>query len=159
LSRFGLEDSLFSQHVLDATRRGLASSIGSQTTPTMLAGTGAMKMENEHMRAFLKKTAAISLSALILAAGALGASTPASAATWRGGGWHGGVWHGGWRGGRYWGWGPGVALGALAVGAAIASAPYYYPYYPYAYNGCVSYQPVYDQWGRYIGQQPVNMCR
>jgi len=126
----------------------------------MLAGTGAKKMEKEDMRAFLKKTAAVSLTALIVSVSALGPSTtPASAATWRGGGWHGGAWHGGWHGGRYWGWGPGLAFGALAS-AAIASAPYYYPYsYPYAYNGCVSYQPVYDRWGRYLGQQPVNMCR
>ena len=124
----------------------------------MLAGTGAMKKEKEDMRAFLTKTVAVSMTALVLGVGALGASTSASAETWRSGGWRGGAWHGGWHGGYYrgWGWGPGLALGALAAGAAIASAPYYYPY---AYNGCVSYQPVYDQWGRYIGQRPVNMCR
>ena len=108
------------------------------------------------MRASLTKIVAVLLTALILGVGALSASTPASAAPWRGN-WHGG-WHGGgWRGGYGWGWGPGLALGGLALGAAIASAPYAYPYY--GYNNCLSYQPVYDRWGHYIGRQPVNMCR
>jgi hypothetical protein len=113
-------------------------------------------METKEMRASMTKVVAVLLTALILGVGALGASTPAAASPWRGS-WHGG-WHGGgWRGGYGWGWGPGLALGGLALGAAIASAPYYYPYY--GYNNCVSYQPVYDRWGHYIGRQPVNMCQ
>jgi hypothetical protein len=75
---------------------------------------------------------------------------------WRGGGWHGGWhgggWHGGWRHGGGWGWAP-FAVGALA-GAALA-APYYYGGY---YGSCVTYQPMYDAWGNYIGQQAVNVC-
>jgi hypothetical protein len=45
------------------------------------------------------------------------------------------------------GWGP-VGLFGLAAGAAIA----------YDNAGCVRYQPIYDNWGNYIGQRPVNVC-
>ncbi|MBV8096106.1 MAG: hypothetical protein JO110_23310 [Acetobacteraceae bacterium] len=81
-------------------------------------------------------------------------------ADWRGGwgrggwGWHGGGWRGGWGWHRGWGWAP-FAAGALA-GAALA-APYYYGGH-YGYGACVSYQPMYDAWGNYTGQQAVNMC-
>jgi hypothetical protein len=105
------------------------------------------------MRASLTKTVAISLTALTLGVATIGATIPAIAAgpTWHGG--HGG-WHGGWRGGG-WGWGP-FAVGALA-GAALA-APYY-GYYGYGgYNGCLTYQPTYDRYGNYVGQQPTYIC-
>ena len=55
----------------------------------------------------------------------------------------------GWRGGPR----------RLAAGALLA-APYAYGYGygPYGY-GCGSYyQPMYDAYGRYIGQQLVNAC-
>ena len=40
-------------------------------------------------------------------------------------------WRGGWRGP-----GPGVVIGGIALGAAIAAGPYYgYPYAPYGYYG------------------------
>lgn len=112
------------------------------------------------MRASMTKAVAVSLTALALGVATIGVSTPASAAMWHGGGhwhggggWHGGGWHGGWhRGG--WGWAP-FAFGALA-GAALA-APYYYGGY-YGYGSCVRYQPMYDAWGNYVGQQAVNVC-
>ena len=28
----------------------------------------------------------------------------------------------------------------------------------YGYGGCTSYAPIYDAYGNYIGQQPVNGC-
>ena len=110
------------------------------------------------MRASMTKAVAVSLTALALGMATIGASTPASAAMWHGGGhWHGGGWHGGWHG-RWnrggWGWAP-FAFGALA-GAALA-APYYYGGY-YGYNACVTYRPMYDAWGNYVGQQAVNVC-
>ena len=104
---------------------------------------------------------------------------------WHGGGWHGGGWGGGWRGGSrpgwgggwhgawnggrvwhpgYWRggawyngwWGPAVVAG-LAAGA-LATYPYWGGYgYGYG-NGCWAYQPTYDAYGRYLGQQYVNIC-
>jgi hypothetical protein len=50
----------------------------------------------------------------------------------------------------------------LAAGALLA-APYAYGYgygpYGYGgYGGCTSYQPMYDAYGNYLGQQLVNAC-
>ena len=65
-----------------------------------------------------------------------------------GGGWHAGGWHGnGWSGG----WAGPAIVGGLATGALLAA--------PYAYgSGCTSYAPVYDAYGNYVGQQPVDGC-
>lgn len=119
------------------------------------------------MRNTMSKAIIAGLAALTIGASALATADPASAA-WRGGGrtgggWHGGGWHGG-RGGYYGGggwWGPAV-VGGLAAGALLA-APYAYGYgYGYPYGGygggCYSYQPMYDAYGNYIGQQPVQAC-
>ena len=58
-------------------------------------------------------------------------------ARWRGGGW----------------WIPGAVVGGLALGAAIASRPYYYGpgYYGYAYNPepYYGYGPYDYEYGRY----------
>jgi hypothetical protein len=96
------------------------------------------------------------------------ASTPASA-WYRRYGWYGGGW----------GWGaPAIAaigLGALAVGAVAAGAgsyPYYggcngyygscgYPAaYGYAYPArfCVVRNPVYDDWGNFVGYQRMRVA-
>jgi hypothetical protein len=112
------------------------------------------------MRTPFLKTMAASAAMFALAFG-VAVSTPASAGHWfhGGGGWHGGGggWHGGgWRGGGWhggyggWGWGAaGLGLGGLAV------APYYGD--P-GYSGCSTYQPIFDRWGRYLGQQLVYVC-
>jgi len=52
--------------------------------------------------------------------------------------------------GRHWrnGWGPAFVTG-VAVGA-IATYPYY--------DDCWAYEPVYDAYGNYLGQQYVNLC-
>ena len=48
---------------------------------------------------------------------------------------------------RFWG-GPGLAFG-LAGAALLAGA---------AAESCLSYEPVYDAYGNYVGRRPVNMC-
>ena len=65
---------------------------------------------------------------------------------WRPGYWNGGVWYNGW-------WAPAVVAGAaagVAAGAIIASSP--------AAN-CWQNRPVYDVYGRWLGNRTVNVCR
>ncbi|HZZ61843.1 MAG TPA: hypothetical protein VFE63_11805 [Roseiarcus sp.] len=72
---------------------------------------------------------------------------------WHGGNWHGGAWrwrpgywrHGYWHGG--W-WGP-----AFVAGTAVGDVGTY-PYY----DSCWVYEPLYDAYGNYPGQQYVNVC-
>jgi len=107
-------------------------------------------MQNTIPKALVTGIAALSLAATVFAG-----AEPAVAAKWHsGGGFHGGagrggVWHGG-RGGGW--WGPAV-VGGLAAGALLAA-----PYYTYGYGNCYGYQPMYDAYGNYIGQQPVRVC-
>ena len=92
--------------------------------------------------------------ALFMAADAVAASTAVAGGTdggWHGGGWRGGGWH---RGG---GWAGPAVVGGLAAGALLA-APYAYGGYGYGGYGCTSYAPIYDAYGNYLGQQPVNGC-
>ena len=76
-------------------------------------------------------------------------ATPAAAwGRWGGGyGWH----RGGWRGPGPWVAGAigGLALGAMAAGAANN--------YGYGY-GCVANQPVYDNWGNFVGYRRVRVA-
>ena len=120
----------------------------------------------------LSKTAMAGLAALSLAAfapGDLAVAAPFHGhgggfhGGWHGGGvhggghggWHAGGWHGGWHGGGWHGgWAGPAILGGLAAGALLA-APYAYGY---GYNSCTYYQPMYDAYGNYIGQQLVNRC-
>ena len=112
------------------------------------------------MNGRLKRTAIAAVAALTLGAGvAVSTSAPADAApppVWHHGGYYGGHWRGGW-------WGPAVGLGILGgviAGAAVAnSGPYYGPG-PYYGNddGCWQPRPIYNAWGRYIGQRMVNVC-
>lgn len=116
------------------------------------------------MHAFLKKSTAVALTALVLGLGvAATTSTEASAQqrVWHQGGYYGGHWRNGW-------WGPAVGLGilgGLAAGAVIASSqgpaygpgPYYGP--GPGPNSCMAYQPVYDGWGRYLGRRWVDVCQ
>jgi hypothetical protein len=90
------------------------------------------------MRPSLKTTIAASLAALALCL-SLSAS-PASAKPWP----HPGFGHHGF-------FGPGLALGLVGLAAAGAIAA--------SQDDCVEYRPTYDHWGRYIGQQPVNVCQ
>jgi hypothetical protein len=82
-----------------------------------------------------KKTVAAALAALTLGL-AVASPTPASAHYWHGG-YHRGF------------WGPGVAFGVLGLAAGAIAASQY---------ECVRYRPVYDAYGRYMGQEPVNVC-
>jgi hypothetical protein len=121
------------------------------------------------MRNTISKPAIAALMALSLTASAFATVEPAAAAGrvfhgggGRMGGWHGGGWHGGgWRGG---GWGGGWAgpaiVGGLAAGALLAAPyAYNYGYGGYGYGGnCYSYQPMYDAYGNFIGNQAVNIC-
>ena len=54
---------------------------------------------------------------------------------------HNGYWHKGW-------WGPAFISG-VAVGT-FATCP--------SYDGCWVYQPKYDPYGNYLGDQCVNVC-
>jgi hypothetical protein len=109
------------------------------------------------MRNTISKSVIAALAALSLTASAFAVTVePASAAgpAFHGGGGHMGGWHGGgggWRGG---GWAGPAVVGGLAAGALLA-APYAYGY---GYNGCAAYQPMYDAYGNYIGQQLVRTC-
>ena len=122
------------------------------------------------MRNTISKSAIAALAALSLAASAVrgdrrtrlrggSISWPdgGGGGGWHGGGWHGGGWHGGgWHGG---GWAGPAIVGGLAAGALLA-APYAYGYgyNGYGYGGCTGYQPMYDAYGNYIGQQLVRTC-
>jgi hypothetical protein len=103
---------------------------------------------------------ALTAAAAALAIGLASVATPAAAGPrfghGYGGGGHGyyGGYHrgyggyGGWHGGYGWGWGPALGLGLVA--GAIAGGAYY--------DSCYHYQPIYDQWGNYVGRQLVNAC-
>jgi hypothetical protein len=120
------------------------------------------------MSASWKRTAVGSLAALVIAVSTTGMTDSAFAQAYHApyvapqhggvahGGGHGGGgnWHGGggnhWHGGGGGGWGPaavGLGVLGLAAGAAIAAQP-----------NCQAYQPVYDGYGNYMGQQLVNVC-
>ena len=133
----------------------------------------------------VKKSVIATVAALGIGAAIVGPATPAFAQTLHGGGGHGGGWHGGggnwhggatsaWRGGSNWhgggtawrgggwhnrgygygyGWGPAVGIGVagLAAGAIIGAEG------PYG-DGCLTYQAVYDAYGRYAGQREVYIC-
>lgn len=87
------------------------------------------------MRPSFKTTIAASLAALTLGLAVVGA-TPASAKPWPHPGFHHGF------------WGPGIGLGLIGLAAGAAYA-----------DNCVEYRPIYDRWGHYIGQQPINVCQ
>ena len=89
------------------------------------------------MRASLKTTIVASLAALTLVAGVV--STDAKPFFKPMGGPH--PWHHG--------FGPGLAFGVIGAGIAAAAIA----------NSCTVYQPVYDPYGNYLGQQPVNTCQ
>ena len=50
--------------------------------------------------------------------------------------------HGHWRHG--YGWGPGIAFGAIGAGVLA--------------NSCLRSTPVYDSWGNYVGRRIINVC-
>lgn len=101
-----------------------------------------------------------SITALALGATVLATATPASA-DWRGHRRHGG--NGGAIAAGIIG---GLALGALAAGAAraetrtyYAPAPAYTPSYSYSYGGCYDVEkPVYNRWGEFRGYRLVTVC-
>jgi hypothetical protein len=129
------------------------------------------------MDARVKKFVAVAAIAGAIAAGSIGAATPAAADGWgRGWGHHGGGWGGpgrgwgrpgwgGYHGGRGGGWGAPVAagvLGGLALGALAASS-----YQPNYYGGYGSYdapscyparQPIVDDWGNVVAYRRVRVC-
>jgi hypothetical protein len=123
------------------------------------------------MRNTIIRATIAGLTALSLVGSLIATSEPAAAAFrhggggfhgggFRGGGWRGDGWHGG--GARGGGWAGPAIVGGLAAGALLA-APYAYGYgygpYGYGgYGGCTSYQPIYDAYGNYLGQQLVNAC-
>jgi hypothetical protein len=76
------------------------------------------------------------------------------------GGWGGGLWHPGyWRGGVWYNgwWGPAVAAGIAA--GALATYPDWGGDYGFGYNnGCWAYRATYDAYGRYLGENWVNIC-
>jgi hypothetical protein len=105
------------------------------------------------------------ITALALGATVLVTATPASA-DWRGHRRHGG--HGGGKGAAIAaGIIGGLALGALAAGAAradtrrsyYAPAPAYAPVESYSYGGCYDMEkPAYNRWGQFLGYRLVTVC-
>jgi hypothetical protein len=128
----------------------------------------ARKLEDV-MIGTLKKTAIAAVAALTLTAGLAGAgSAPAAAAgssEWNRGGLYGS--HPSYPSGRNWrsdrdrgGFGPAVGLGIVGgaiAGAAIANS-YGYDGGGYYGDPCWRPQPTYDAWGRFVGNQLVNVC-
>ncbi len=103
-----------------------------------------------------RKTFTAALAALTLGATVAATATPADAfgrhGGWRGGhGYYGGGYGYGWRHRGWGGPGPWVAgaIGGLALGAVAAGAYNY---------GCVANQPVYDDWGRFLGYRRVRVA-
>lgn len=97
--------------------------------------------------------ASLKTSIAALTVGLALSASPADAGGFRMGGFHGGFggFHGGFHGGGFhrvgWGWrghrwGPGIGFGVIAAGTA-----------------CISYQPIYDDAGNYLGSNPVNVCQ
>ena len=112
------------------------------------------------MRKFSKTSIAAPIVALLLSLGVAATASPAVALPSMGHAPiripHGGFPHGGVGPRGHFGRGVGPGLfGGFAAGAIIgsATAPYYYD------NGCYQYQPVYDQWGHYLGRQLVDVCQ
>jgi hypothetical protein len=92
-----------------------------------------------------RKTLIGSIASLAIGVAAVCSSSPASALFRPGGG---GGFHGGY----------GLGLGLLGLGALGYGAYYGYGN-GYGYDsGCLTYRPVYDRYGHYLGQQPVNVC-
>lgn len=106
------------------------------------------------LRNKIGKWTVTSLAALSLGVGVAAMSSgSAEAYGWRR---HGG--YGGWRGP-----GPvvggvigGLALGAIAAGAAN-SYGYGYPAYQ-TYGTCIARSPIYDAWGRFMGYRRVRVA-
>ena len=104
----------------------------------------------------IRKTITAGLAALTLGATVAATATPADAFGRHGWGGRGGYAYGGSWGGhrRGWGGGPGPwvagAIGGLALGAVAAGA--------YNNYGCVANQPVYDDWGQFVGYQRVRVA-
>ena len=104
----------------------------------------------------IRKTITAGLAALTLGATIVATTTPADAFGRHGWGGRGGYAYGGGWGGhrRGWGGGPGPwvagAIGGLALGAVAAGA--------YNNYGCVANQPVYDDWGQFVGYQRVRVA-
>ena len=114
-----------------------------------------------------RKVRIASIALLAIGVGAVSLSSSASAGFRHGGGGFGGGFHhgfGGFGGGfhhRFGGGGFGLGLGALGVAGGYG---YYDANYPYddgygANPGCGTYQPVYDQYGNYLGRSYVDACQ
>lgn len=86
----------------------------------------------------LRKTLAVAVVAATFGAVLAGSTAPAAAKPW-GFGHHG------------FGLGAGLLLGATVVAAS--------PYYGYGYGYChIAHQPVYDDYGNYVGVRRVRVC-
>src|SRR5271165_5898233 len=146
------------------------NTLASASLPDLVSHELEAEMRNTLSRTMIAGVAALSLTTSLFAT-----TEPASAAfrlggggggfhgggfhgggAWRGGGWRGG--YGGW-GGGYGGWGGGGWWGPAVVGGLAAGALLAAPYYGYGYGGgCLTYTPVYDAYGNYIGQQAARIC-
>ena len=112
----------------------------------------------------IRKALSSTITALVLGATVIVSATPASA-DWRSNHRHGG--RGGNGGAIAAGIIGGLALGALAAGAAradtrrsyYAPAPAYAPVESYSYGGCYDIEkPAYNRWGQFVGYRLVTVC-
>jgi hypothetical protein len=120
-------------------------------------------MSRRNVMITIRKALTGTITALVLGATVITSATPASA-DWRGHRRHGG--HGGGKGAAIAaGIIGGLALGALAAGAARADTrrSYYAPapaYAPsYSFGGCYDIEkPAYNRWGQFLGYRLVTVC-
>jgi hypothetical protein len=121
------------------------------------------------MNRSLKNTAIATVAALTLAASfAVSTSSPAAAAgssVWNHAGMYGS--HAAYSGPHNWrsdgdrgGFGPALGLGIVggAIAGAVVANSYGYDGGAYYGDPCWRPQPTYDAWGRFVGNQMVNVC-
>jgi hypothetical protein len=132
------------------------------------------------MRNSISKAVVARLTGMIMLAAVILPVASASAGAWHGGGFGGGF-HGGGSGGfhsgfvgfhsGFVGFRPGFHPGFVAFRSGFNHRRFFHPGFfvngvwvngwwdGYSDSGCWAYRPIYDNWGRFLGQAYVNLCQ